>query len=367
MVKASVTTADKPGVDSAAAHKTLNFGATPPPSKARALHGTVVNIRKVHLVSLLVVAICAGNVLTTPLLSMFQTFSHVLDNDSSILYNIAQKHNTVQSGSQEEDLNKELLEDDDDYDYVDWEYGDDNAVEPESELELELELEPEPKFKGLADVIHGGLYTGIAQSFINNDGRVWSDFTASEMKNHLRCSEYYQRAEQTIHDQDAWKEMRRTYVRVVGADASTVGPPESSYNGFSRPYEVGHNSYGRGIYAKVDIPKGSLVWHNIRSATFSEGMQFREFVMTLPPELGCDVLQWSYVMDEKIYCDLDEGSFCNNGYSGGSNIDIDEEVSEKFIAKAGMQLFAARDIKEGEELLCNYASFSDGDWGLFGL
>ena len=361
MVKASVTTAGKPGIDSAAAHKTLSFGATPPPPKAEALHETV-NIRKGHLVSLLVVAICAGNVLTTPLLNMFQTFGHVLDNNSSILYNVAQKLNTVQSGSQEEDLNKELLEDDNG-DYVDWEYGDDNAAEPESELELE----PEPKLKGLADVIHGGLYTGIAQCFVYNDGWVWSDFTVSEMKNHLRCSEYYQRAEQTIHEQDAWKEMRRTYVRVVGADASTVGPPESSYNGFSRPYEVGHNSYGRGIYAKADIPKGSLVWHNIRSATFSEGMQFREFVMTLPPELGCDVLQWSYVMDEKIYCDLDEGSFCNDGYSVGGNIDINEEVSAKFIAKAGMQLFAARDIKEGEELLCNYASFSDGDWGLFGL
>ena len=331
MVKASVTTADKPGVDSAAAHKTLNFGVTPPPSKAGNLHGTVVNIRKGHLVCLLLVAICAGMALS-------------LD-------------------SREDDFDEELLEDDTDYDSVDWEYGDDNAVEPEPELELE----PESKLKGLADVIHGGLCTGIAQRFIYNDDKVWSDFTVSEMKNHLRCSEYYQRAEQTIHDQDAWKEMRRTYVRVVGADASTVGPPESSYNGFSRPYQVGHNSYGRGIYAKTDIPKGSLVWHNIRSATFSEGMQFREFVMTLSPELGCDVLQWSYVMDEKIYCDLDEGSFCNNGYSVGSNIDIHEEVSEKFVAKAGVQLFAARDIKEGEELLCNYASFSDGDWGLFGL
>mgnify|MGYP001414030510 CR=1 FL=1 len=76
MVKASVTTADKPGVDSAAAHKTLNFGATPPPPKAGALHGTVVNIRKGHLVSLLLVAICAGNVLTTPLLIMLNTDLH---------------------------------------------------------------------------------------------------------------------------------------------------------------------------------------------------------------------------------------------------------------------------------------------------
>ena len=195
---------------------------------------------------------------------------------------------------------------------------------------------------------------------------IWSDFTASEMKRHLKCSEYYQRAEQTIHEQDAWKRMRKKYVDIVGP-ASTIGPTESGYNGFSRPYQVGHNRHGRGIYAKTDIPKGSLVWHNIRSAAFSEGIHFREFVMTLPRELGCDVLQWSYVMDEKIYCDLDEGSFCNNGYSDDSNIDIDEVASAKFIAKAGMQLFAKRDIKKGEELLCNYSSFSDGDWSLFGL
>ena len=185
MVKALVTKAVQPGIDSAAAHKTLNFGATPPPPKARALHGTAVNIRKGHLVCLLVVAICAGNVLTTPLLNMFQTFSHLLDSDSSIISRIAQKLNTVQLDSREDDLNKALLEDDTDYDYVDSEYGDDNAEEPEPELE------PEAKLKGLADILYGGLYTGVAQGFIYNDGRVWSDFTASEMKDHLRCSEYY--------------------------------------------------------------------------------------------------------------------------------------------------------------------------------
>ena len=198
--------------------------------------------------------------------------------------------------------------------------------------------------------------------------KVWSDFKVHEMKRHLQCSEFYQRADQTIHDQDAWKQMRKKYVEIVGGTESTIGPPESGYNGFSRPYYVGHNKYGRGIYAKADIPKGSLVWHNIRSAAFSEGMQFREFVMSLPQELGCDVLQWSYVMGEKIYCDLDEGSFCNNGSLEDSTIDIDETASENFIAKAGMQLFATRDIKKEEELLCNYSSFAEpGSWRLFGL
>mmetsp|Transcript_18300 Transcript_18300/g.30363 ORF Transcript_18300/g.30363 Transcript_18300/m.30363 type:complete len:322 (-) Transcript_18300:213-1178(-) len=197
---------------------------------------------------------------------------------------------------------------------------------------------------------------------------IWSDFTNNQMEQHLRCGEFYERQQQTIHDQDAWKEMRRNYVNIVGADASTVGPPELGYNGFSRPYYVDHSEHGRGIYAKDDIPKGSLVWHNIRSASFSEGSHFREFVMTLPRELGCDVLQWSYVMDQNIYCDLDEGSFCNNGDdSKDENIDLDETASAKFITKAGMQLFATRDIEKGEELVCNYASFASGRWSPFGL
>jgi len=133
MVKALVTKAVQPGIDSAAAHKTLNFCATQPPSKAEeALHGTV-NISKSRLVSLLVVAICVGNMLTTLLLSKFQTFSYVLDNNYSIIYNTALKLNTVRLDSQEDDLDEELLEDD--ADFGDW---DDDAVKPEPESEAKL-------------------------------------------------------------------------------------------------------------------------------------------------------------------------------------------------------------------------------------
>ena len=341
MVKASDTKAVQPGVDSAAAHKVLNFGATPPPSMAEeTLHGTV-NISKGRLVSLLIVAICVGNMLTR---------LHV---NASFIYNTALKRNTVRSDSEEDELDEELIEDD--TDFVDCECGDDDAVKPEPE--------PKAKLKGLANVIYGALYTGIAQRLINNDDRVWSNFNLGEMSQHLNCSELYARQQQTVHDQDAWKEMRRTYVRVVGADASTVGPTEMGYNGFCRPYYVDHSEAGRGIYAKDDVPQGSLVWHNIRTATFSEGAHFREFVMTLPREYGCDVLQWSYVTDGKIMCDLDEGSFCNNADDyRDANIDLDETLSAQFITKAA-QLFATREIKKGEELVCNYAGFSDAELG----
>ena len=52
--------------------------------------------------------------------------------------------------------------------------------------------------------------------------------------------------------------------------------------------------------------------------------------------LRCFAVVVCNIMDGKVYCVLDEGSFCNDGHSDGSNIDIDEAASAKFIAKAGM-------------------------------
>jgi len=167
--------------------------------------------------------------------------------------------------------------------------------------------------------------------------------------------------------------MRDAYVQTVGAERSTIGSAESGFNGFSQPYYIDHNDYGRGIYANADIPKSSLVWQNFRSARFDDGSSYRSFLMKLPPNLACDVMQWAYVTDDEINVDLDEGSFCNDGGREESNIDFDKEVSRKFPNRADirirvdMQLFATRDIAKGEELLCNYGSFSDANWEQFGL
>jgi len=195
---------------------------------------------------------------------------------------------------------------------------------------------------------------------------VWADYDVHELRKYLKCREIFKTA-RTIHSQMEWRKMRTAYVQVVGSEHSTVGSPALGFNGFSQPYYVEHNEKGRGIYANADIPKGALVWQNIRTARFSDGPSYRQFVMSLSPEVACDVLQWAYVTSDKIInCDLDEGSFCNNGGSS-ANMDLDEMASKKFPTGAQQQMFATRDIKKGEEILCNYGSFSSGDWGYFGL
>ena len=191
--------------------------------------------------------------------------------------------------------------------------------------------------------------------------------TRKEIKNVLNCSVIMQ-GQRPIHSQETWKEMRRLYTSVVGWEESTVGHPEAAHNGFGQPYRVQHNNYGRGIYAAADIPKGAILWQNIRTAQFSRGDQYREFLRRLENGLACDVLIWAYVdRDRKINVDLDERSFCNNGKSEKSNMDLDTERTKLFPSRATMQLFATRDISKGEELLCNYRSFSSGNWKYFGL
>ena len=107
-------------------------------------------------------------------------------------------------------------------------------------------------------------------------------------------------------------------------------------------------------------------------AKFSDGDSYRKFLNVVSPQIACDVILWAYVDDyNKINVDLDEGSFCNH-HAKNSNIGFDEKLSKKektmsSRASTTMQLFAGRSIKKGEEMLCNYNTFSSGDWTQFGL
>jgi hypothetical protein len=194
----------------------------------------------------------------------------------------------------------------------------------------------------------------------------WAGYDVKDMRKHLGCEAMFEQ-ERPIHSQEVWKSMRKLYTSIVGVEKSTVGSSETDYNGFGQPYYVEHNKYGRGIYAAVHIPKGALVWQNIRSAQFAEGPLYRKFLRKLEPNLACDVLEWSYVdKNQKINVDMDEGSYCNNG-GKERNIDIDDERSEMFSSRPAMQLFATRDIEQDEELLCDYDSFSSANLRIFGL
>ena len=203
------------------------------------------------------------------------------------------------------------------------------------------------------------------------DDDVWNTAKLKKIKKLLNCKEIWKKP-QHIYLQKEWTEMRLAYVDAVGSDKSTIGSPDLHFNGFSQPYYIDRGEFGRGIYAASNIPKGSLVWQNLRAAQFSDAQSYRTFLRSLSPQVACDVIEWAYVDDySKINVDLDEGSFCNNA-GGDHNIGFSKKLSrkEKTLqsgASTTMQLFAKRDIIKGEEMLCNYGAFSSADWKQFGL
>ena len=228
-----------------------------------------------------------------------------------------------------------------------------------------------------------------------------AECTLSQLKIYFGCTS----DERPIHDQKTWQYLRQTYHDIVGAEKSTIGPPNRAFNGFAVPYYVDQSpGRGRGLFASRDIPKGSLIWTASRTAEFEDAESYRNFLLTIPADLACDVMMWAYVSygsetdgesenindeeeeedyvdsedededDEedyesslKIMLDLDECSFCNDG-GKKRNMDWDEEAAALYPDNSDWRTFAVKDVKKGDELLCNYSGFFQKDkWAAFGL
>ena len=173
---------------------------------------------------------------------------------------------------------------------------------------------------------------------------------------------------------------------------------DAPINGVSRPssmlipFEVGDagEHKGRGIFAKEGIRKGQLVvdLDNGSCGYFKDGNDWREFVVSLPREVACNVIEWSWVQDMPRKDDGEEGDNDITDERDGLSIFLafDEsnlinsaewEHEEPNVACGSpgrgpcrYKFYATRDIRAGEELLINYSEFEDVDqtgWDDIGL
>jgi len=189
-----------------------------------------------------------------------------------------------------------------------------------------------------------------------------------------------------VHDDATWKIFRDTYYSVVGEELSTIGDRFSTDNAFRFKISARQSpGKGRGIFAEEEIPEGEILYNFSRTAQFQTGDAYRKFLDKLPNSLACDVLMWSYVQlfsnneseneyrsSLRICTDLDPGSFCNDGGSGGNmawedNNEAYYPVTNKQGVKISSPLISLSKIAINEEIMCNYGQFSEGDWGAFGL
>lgn len=215
-------------------------------------------------------------------------------------------------------------------------------------------------------------------------------------------------AERPVHGPETWAAMRLAYVETVGPRRSTLEGDDAldgASTAFRVPFEVRQSpGMGRGLFATEAVGAGLVMYDFSRTAQFWEAEEFTMFLSAIGTELACDVLMWSYVQelggteaggasgspgpeatsassDLRIMTDLDPGSFCNNGDGGaGGNmgwraagggpspapLPASDGTARADTVKSA-PLIALRDIEAGEEILCSYGQFSEGEWSHFGL
>jgi hypothetical protein len=183
-----------------------------------------------------------------------------------------------------------------------------------------------------------------------------------------------------LYSQDMWMRLRQAYVEIVGSTDSSIGTEATALDGFAISAEVKQApGKGRGLFAAEDIPRGQLIWMSSKqTATFESGEDFKNFLDLLEVDEACDVIQWSYVEgtttsnegDMEISTDLDNMTFVN---SSEEDEDPDAGCLPEWEARDPggciMNVYALRDIKNGEEILVDYSemgAIKDG-WSEFGI
>jgi len=195
-----------------------------------------------------------------------------------------------------------------------------------------------------------------------------------------------------------WMLLRGAYQGTVGPQQSSLGLTDndvSTYSGFMVDTYMGYTpeNGGRIIFAGENIPAGTHVWDGTeQGARFGTGKLFRHFVLSLPPDLGCQMLIRCYPqrtflnpdgtesyddddekkmqnakMDVHMMCDFDESSFFGNNPDpnlGCEDEHVAEYEKEGKSLKGGCNrhLFALEDIPAGDPLLVDILDmmYADG-------
>jgi hypothetical protein len=166
-----------------------------------------------------------------------------------------------------------------------------------------------------------------------------------------------------------------------------------SRGGFQVPIEVRNSpGKGRGVFAASDIPSGSTVWITANEGRIYDGNTYRRFLSALPhADLRCDAMMFTYLSEERaahameeedddeddedgivsvILVNMDEAALMNadwessnssgdnetdSGPSDEVNVEPLEDDDEE--EDSPMRFIAARDIRRGEELICDYPDY----------
>lgn len=109
---------------------------------------------------------------------------------------------------------------------------------------------------------------------------------------------------------------------------------------------------GIGLYANEDIPKGKIVWEYFPLVDITYTVQeWKELQQNVVPTSFKTIQNYAYKENNLHIVCTDNAQFMNHS-SDEFNVTNTPDLKS---------MYASRNIKKGEELLCDYFEYSDAD------
>lgn len=109
---------------------------------------------------------------------------------------------------------------------------------------------------------------------------------------------------------------------------------------------------GIGLFAGEDIPKGRIIWEYFPLIDITYTLdEWKELETNLSSSSFLMLQNYSYKEDGKYIVCTDNAQFMNHSSDDYNVANTDDLKS----------MYACRNIKKGQELLCNYLEYSDED------
>jgi hypothetical protein len=202
---------------------------------------------------------------------------------------------------------------------------------------------------------------------------IWEIGTLDQIEEYLGCSDLGAMGDLSLYSDNDWQLLYETYEKAIGDGYAFSLDISSWKDGFQVSYETKRNEWGRGIYAKEDIPQNTTVYKCFNTVVFYEPAHYRSFLKMLPIRRACEAIQWAYTetLDEKeqeiedssfdtvVSLDLDNGAIMNHAGNEPNLIIMVDNIADD--ANYDCVIYAQRRIKAGEEFLIDYSTFTMDD------
>lgn len=207
-----------------------------------------------------------------------------------------------------------------------------------------------------------------------------------ELKKYFDCARV--NSKRPVIREDEWRYFRDLYNEFTALEALEWRNDTYKWNDRHIPSPVLGAltpDKGRGVVAARDVREGERVFAGTNNTiVYRTGDVWRKFLLHLyyaPPldshyeeGFACDIMNWSWNQEVDvgdamtavaIVVDLDASSLLNHpSHDETHNIQCGKPGGDGTCA---MDYYAVRDIKKGEEILCEYGDFSSPQWHSFGL